>query len=61
MYGRDIVAPPGNQVATANTNFCLQHWESPVYSTKTHPHLDINILPAIVRVTMALYFATNEA
>ena len=36
MYGRDIVAPPGNQVAPENTNFCLQHWESPVYSTKTH-------------------------
>jgi len=36
MYGRDIVAPPGNQVATEKTNIDLQHRESPVYSTKTH-------------------------
>ena len=36
MYGRDIVAPPGNQVATENTNLCLQHWESPVYSKIGH-------------------------
>jgi hypothetical protein len=35
MYGRDIVAPPGNQVATEKTNIDLQHRESPVYSTKT--------------------------
>jgi hypothetical protein len=36
MYGRDIVAPPGNQVATEKTNIDLQHRESPVYSTITH-------------------------
>ena len=34
------------------------HWAC---GQKTHPHLDINILPAIVRVTMPLYFASNEA
>jgi hypothetical protein len=39
MYGRDIVAPPGNQVATEKTNIDLQHRESPVYSTTTHPAL----------------------
>ena len=61
MYGRDIVAPPGNQVAPENTNFCLQHWESPVYSTKTHLYRDINMLPSIVRVTTPLYFASYGA
>ena len=27
---------PTNQVATENTNLCLQHWESPVYSKIGH-------------------------
>jgi hypothetical protein len=31
-HGRDIVAPPGNQAATENTNFCLNDGENPAYS-----------------------------
>ena len=31
-HGRDIVAPPGNQAATENTNFCLHDGENPAYS-----------------------------
>jgi hypothetical protein len=31
-HGRDIVAPPGNQAATENTNFCLPVGETPAYS-----------------------------
>ncbi len=34
---REVVAPPGNQAEIENTNISLQHWESPVYSTKTQP------------------------
>ncbi len=40
MYGRDSVAPPGNQVATEKTNIDLQHRESPVYSTKNSTPAD---------------------
>ena len=32
LYGRDIVAPPGNQAATENTNVCLTSDENPAYS-----------------------------
>jgi hypothetical protein len=32
LYGRDIVAPPGNQAATENTNVCLTGDENPAYS-----------------------------
>jgi len=32
LYGRDIVAPPGNQAATENTNVCLTSGENPAYS-----------------------------
>ena len=35
LYGRDIVAPPGNQAATENTNFCLTSDENPAYSPTT--------------------------
>ena len=35
LYGRDIVAPPGNQAATENTNFCLTSDENPAYSPMT--------------------------
>jgi hypothetical protein len=31
-HGRDIVAPPGNQAETENTNFCLNDSENPAYS-----------------------------
>jgi len=34
-YGRDIVAPPGNQAATENTNVCLPSGENPAYSPFT--------------------------
>jgi len=33
MYGRNIVALPGNQAETEKTNISLQHLEEPVYST----------------------------
>ena len=32
LYGRDSVAPPGNQAATENTNVCLTSGENPAYS-----------------------------
>jgi hypothetical protein len=32
MHGRDIVAPPGNQAATENTNFALTLGKCPAYS-----------------------------
>jgi hypothetical protein len=34
-YGRDTVAPSGNQAATENTNFCLTVGENPAYSPFT--------------------------
>jgi hypothetical protein len=36
-YGRDLVAPPGNQAATENTNFCLPVGEDPAYSPAQIP------------------------
>jgi hypothetical protein len=32
LYGRDSVAPSGNQAATENTNVCLTSDENPAYS-----------------------------
>jgi hypothetical protein len=34
LYGRDIVAPPGNQAATENTNVCLTSDEKGAASTR---------------------------
>jgi hypothetical protein len=61
MYGRDIVAPPGNQAATENTNISLQHWESPVYSTNIQPnvicrpiqHLRLALSPNLSRLILS--------
>ena len=41
-HGRDIVAPPGNQAATENTNFCLHDGENPAYS----PFTELPVSPA---------------
>jgi hypothetical protein len=37
MDGRDMVKPPGNQVAIEKPTIDLQQRESPVYSKKPHP------------------------
>jgi hypothetical protein len=40
LYGRDIVAPPGNQAATENTNVCLTSDENPAYSPAPFPLIE---------------------
>ena len=44
-HGRDIVAPPGNQAATENTNFCLHDGENPAYSPNDLAPLTSRPLP----------------
>jgi hypothetical protein len=49
LYGRDIVAPPGNQAATENTNVCLTRDENPAYSpARLSPASENNLIEHLV-------------